>query len=479
MTRCNHPAQYFIYSLIILATGCAQQSPKTRVVINEAPPTGELTSPIKTQIIYDTTTLPELQTKIFKESGDYAEKLLRPTEINSAWDRLISLYSLPNIENERIEEQIQWYLQYPDYLNLIQKRAKLYLHFILDEVEAKNIPGEFALLPAIESAFKPDAFSPSRAAGLWQFIPSTGRFFGLAQNRWYDGRRDIIASTRAATRYLKELSEEFDNDWLLAMASYNAGKGNILKAIRSNEEQNIDTDYWSLDLRRETMNYVPRLLAIAKIFANPDQYNLTLQNIPNEPYFEVVNLKSQLDLDLAAVMSQMALDDFFMLNPGFKTQSMGPDGPHRLLIPVDKADQFRTKLTQLKEKDRTYWLRHRIKPGENLGMIAKKHQTSVEALKQHNHLTGDNIRAGQYLLVPTSKPVITPADKSDKQIYTVKKGDTFWQIARKFSVSSKDIARWNKLTLQKPLHPGQKLVIKLAANTDIASDQSRLAKKDG
>lgn len=470
MTRCTHPAQYFIPALIILATGCAQQSPTSRVVINEAPP--ELAKSYKTQIIYESPVTSAQQTKLNQSSTRSAKTLTHFTDSDSAWERLISLYKLSDIEHERIEQQIQLYLQYPDYLNLIQQRAKLYLHFILEEVEAKEIPGELALLPAIESAFRPDAFSSSQAAGLWQFIPSTGRFFGLTQNYWYDARRDVIASTQAATRYLKELSEEFDNDWLLALASYNAGKGNIRKALQSNDEQDRGSDYWSLELRRETMNYVPRLLAIAKIFADPEKYQIVLEDIPNEPYFTVINLKSQLNLNTAAMLSQTSLDDFFMLNPGYKTESTGPDGPHRLLIPVDKAEQFRDKLAKLKDSERMPWIRHRIKPGENLSKIAQKYQTKVELIKQQNHLRSDNIRAGKYLLVPASKSATKLAALSNKQVYTVKKGDTFWQIARKFSVNSKDIARWNKLTLKKPLQPGQKLVIKIATNTTAGSGQS-------
>ncbi|MDP3521182.1 MAG: transglycosylase SLT domain-containing protein [Hydrogenophaga sp.] len=203
---------------------------------------------------------------------------------NTVWERLISLYSLPEIQNERIDRELNWYLRHPAYLARVQQRAEPYLHLILDEVEAKNIPGELALLPIVESAFLPEAYSKSDASGLWQFIPATGRLYGLQQNTWYDGRRDVYASTKAATAFLKHLGETFDGDWHLALASYNYGKGNVRKAIEKNENLNRDTDYWSLDLPKETADYVPRLLAIAKIFANADKYNVQLQNIPNRPY---------------------------------------------------------------------------------------------------------------------------------------------------------------------------------------------------
>jgi membrane-bound lytic murein transglycosylase D len=268
---------------------------------------------------------------------------------DTVWARLLSLYSLPKIENERIDREIDWYLNHPQALNTIQHRAEPYLHLILDEVEAKNIPGELALLPVVESAFVPDANSRVDASGLWQFMPATGRMFGLQQNSWYDGRRDIYASTKAATTYLKQLSETFDGDWLLALASYNWGKGNVKKSIEHNECRNLPTDYWSLRMPDETANYVPRLLAIAKIFANADEYNVNLHHIPNKPYFEVVKLDSQLNLNKAAEMANMTLHDFMKLNPGFSKSKTAPEGagPRRLLIPVAKAESFKENLAQL------------------------------------------------------------------------------------------------------------------------------------
>jgi membrane-bound lytic murein transglycosylase D len=271
------------------------------------------------------------------------------THKGTVWERLLSLYSLPKIENEKIEREVNWYLNHPQALSTIQKRAEPYLHLILDEVEAKQIPGELALLPVVESAFQPNANSRVEASGLWQFMPGTGRMFGLQQNSWYDGRRDIYASTKAATTYLKQLSETFDGDWLLALASYNWGKGNVKKSIERNENRNLPTDYWSLHMPEETANYVPRLLAIAKIFANADDYNINLHDIPNKPYFEVVHIDSQLNLHKAAEMANMSLQDFLKLNPAFNKSKTAPEGagPHRLLIPVAKAEMFKENLAQL------------------------------------------------------------------------------------------------------------------------------------
>ena len=222
---------------------------------------------------------------------------------NTVWERMLSLYSLPEIDNPRVNREIEWYLDHPAALAIIQQRAEPYLTHILDEIEARDMPGELALLPVVESAFVPDAYSKADASGLWQFVPATGREYGLQQNDWYDGRKDIYASTKAATTYLKELNETFDGDWLLALASYNCGKGRLKKSIDKNAELNLPTDYWSLDLPDETQDYVPRLLAIAKIFGNADEYNVHLQHIPNRPYFEVVDIKSPLDLNKAAELA--------------------------------------------------------------------------------------------------------------------------------------------------------------------------------
>jgi len=440
------PQYYLLYLIILITTGCAEKV-STHAFIKEPHPS-----------VIEIVDIAE-ETFHYQGSTPAKESKAVETSYSSAWDRLFSLYALPAIDNDRINHEIQRYLKHPDYLTKIQRRATPYLHFILDEIEAKKIPGELALLPIVESAFLPQAISKSKAAGLWQFMPATGRFFGLKQSWWYDGRRDIYTSTQAATTYLKQLSEVFNDDWFLALAAYNAGKGNIRKAIRKNQNKDLMTDYWSLSLRQETENYVPRLLAIARILANADKYNIPLIDIPNEPHFTVVNIQSQIDLSIAAEMANTSLDDFFTLNPAFKRGSTDPDGPFHLLVHADKAEAFKSKLAKALKKDRMKWIRHRIKAGENLGIIAKKHNTTVNALIKGNHLANSHIRAGKYLLIPASLGKSVNKQKANRQFYTVKKGDTFWDIARQFDVHSKDIAHWNNISLNKILRPGQKLII--------------------
>lgn len=444
--------------------------------------------------------------------------------VNTVWDRLLSLYSLPDIENERIEREIDWYLEHPTSLAIIQQRAEPYLHHILDEIEAKNIPGELALLPVVESAFVADAYSKADASGLWQFVPSTGEEYGLQQNAWYDGRRDIYASTKAATTYLKELSETFDGDWLLALASYNCGKGRVKRSIEFNQDRNLPTDYWSLDLPQETVDYVPKLLAVAKIFANAEEYNLRLHHIPNKPYFEVVDIKSPLDLRKAAQLANTPYDKFLKLNPGFNRSCTAPQGPHRLLIPVDQASEFKKNLAQLpyhervdfkqfyrderasqsqvqialvnqnarksidiKRDEGSFSDRYKVQRGETLASIAEKNHTSVALIRRLNNLVYNGVYTGMVLQMPVSfdnhgnannrKLVSNQFDTKipktnlvqSNQIYQVKKGDTFWNISQRFSVSPKDLADWNKVTLKTALVPGHKLNIKSGNHQQLVS----------
>ena len=416
-------------------------------------------------------------------SGKLHTKSDDAKEHATIWDRMLSLYALPETDNARIDREINWYLRNPEYLSRIQERAEPYLYFILDEIEAKKIPGELALLPVVESAFRPEAESPAQASGLWQFIPPTGRLYGLKQNTWYDARRDVVASTQAATTFLKELSEGFNNDWLLALASYNAGKGNIKNAIDRNSDRGLPTDFWSLDLNNETSTYVPRLLAIAKIFANPEKYNLNLHQFPNEPYFELVDIQSQIDLGKAAEMAQTPIDHFFKLNPGFNRWSTDPAGPHRLLIPVKKADSFKEKLAGLPHHERIKWVHHSVGKHENLKSIARKHNASVDEIAAVNHLDDDNISHGTVLLIPisyqllkgdNSSPAVAtnnhvPVAMPAKQVYTAKKGDTLYNVSQRFNVDQEDMINWNKLPDKGKLKVGQKLVIKKSGDITVAS----------
>jgi membrane-bound lytic murein transglycosylase D len=428
---------------------------------------------------------------------------------NTVWERLLSLYSLPDIKNPRIDRELYWYLDHPASLAIIQQRAEPYLNHILDEIEAKNIPGELALLPVVESAFVPDAYSKADASGLWQFVPATGKEYGLQQNDWYDGRRDVYASTIAATTYLKELSETFDGDWLLALASYNCGKGRVKKSIEKNQYRNLPTDYWSLELPEETEDYVPRLLAIAKLFAHADEYNIHLQHIPNRPYFEVIDIKSPLDLHKAAKLANTPLYAFLKLNPGFNRSSTAPQGPHRLLVPVANAQAFKNNLALLPYSERVEFKNYNVAPslerhyidnneiksaqpfkktintlykvksGETLASVAIKNHTTIKLLQLANNLSTNKLHSGMSLHIPSdNRPasisfLSSPSKNKflNTQVYAVKKGDTFYNISQRFSVAPKDIASWNNINLKSALILGKKLTIK-NINPQLASSSS-------
>jgi membrane-bound lytic murein transglycosylase D len=406
----------------------------------------------------------------------------KPTDL---WNRILLGYRLTFPHNPRVERELNWYKRHPGYIQRIQERSQPYLHFILQEIEKRDIPTEIALLPAVESAYRPFAYSPGRAAGMWQFIPSTGRYFGLKQNWWYDGRRDIVASTHAALDYLQSLSRQFDNDWELALAAYNSGAGTVRNAIRRNKKRGKPTDYWSLKLPDETSAYVPRLLALAEVFRNPQDYEITLLHIADEPYFTTVDIQSQLDLALAAEMADLSIQDLYLLNPGLNRWATDPDGPHKLSLPLDKVETFLEKLSSLPVEERLTWKRYKIKQGDALSIIAKKHGTTTKVLKQINKLKGNRIRAGKHLLIPVSSKVLNQytfsaeqrkaaiqnrSRSGNKRSYTVKPGDSLWKIAKAHSVNHRKLAAWNGMAPGDPLKPGQKLVIwvKKASSSELS-----------
>lgn len=390
------------------------------------------------------------------------------------WERIRANFELDaHPEQARVQSFIQWHQCHPDYLQRVTARGEPYLHLIMEEIRERGMPSELVMLPAVESAFVPFAYSHGRAAGIWQFIPSTGRHFGLQQNWWYDGRRDIYAATIAALDYLQQLNKSFDGDWLLAIAAYNAGAGNVRKAIRKNEKRGKPTDFWHLELPKETQFYVPKLLAMAAIVQDPDYYGLDLWPIDDKPYLVRVETDGQIDLAVASELADIDIEQMYQLNPAFNRWATAPDGPHYLLLPIEKAGIFSSNLLTLPTEQRVTWLRHKIGNGETLGHIANKHHTTIAVLKKANGLRSNNIRAGKYLLVPTSsKPVIRYALSSDQRlkklqnqnrsgtrhVHIVKSGDTLWDLSRTYGVSSKNIAKWNGMAPGDTLKLNQKLV---------------------
>jgi membrane-bound lytic murein transglycosylase D len=392
-------------------------------------------------------------------------------EDSDLWDRIRQNFAFPTRQNARIEQETKWFSHHQEYLDRVADRAQPYLHYIVSQVEQRGMPSELALLPVVESAFQPYAYSSGRAAGIWQFVPDTGRRFGLKLNWWYDGRRDIVASTRAALDYLEYLHNTFDGDWLLALAAYNSGEGTVLKAMHYNQRHHRPTDYWSLRLPRETQQYVPRLLALRDIVAAPEKLGITLKPIADEAYLTSVKIDSQLDLATAAKLADIDLEELHQLNPGFNRWATAPDGPHRLLLPLDKAANFAIQVAELSPEDRVHWVRHRIRRGETLGGIAHHYKTTVRVLRQLNKINGHFIRAGHYLVIPIedsasgggpSAPAEI-ADSNDKTIHTVASGDNLWLLARRYGSTVKQLCNWNRISPRTLLRPGQQIVVSMGA----------------
>ncbi len=403
--------------------------------------------------------------------------VVKPTDL---WERVRKGFNLKHPINNRVMAELRYYKRHKSYISRISKRADMYLYHIVEEAEKRNIPLELALLPVVESAFQPFAYSHGRASGIWQFIPSTGKVYGLEQNWWYDGRRDIIASTDAALTYLERLAKRFDGDWLLALAAYNSGGGTVNKAIRRNKKKGLATDYWNLSLPKETEAYVPRLIAFCMLIDNPKKYDATLDSLNNKPYFSAVNLKTQIDLSLAADLAGISTAKMYKLNPGYNRWATPPNGPHRLALPVDKIDNFNKKLGELPKEKHVRWVRHKIKSGEALLNIAKKYDTTVNVIRKANNILGNNIRAGKHLVIPVSlksdkeytystsqrkKGVINRARSRSSLVHIIKHGDTLWDIAQKYKVSVGSITRLNKISPRDTLKKGQKLAIKPGAKT--------------
>ena len=393
-----------------------------------------------------------------------------PTDL---WQRLRAGFSLEGADQPQVKPYIKWYAEHQEYLDRVAERARPFLYDIMEAVEERDMPLEIALLPVVESAFQPFAYSPGRAAGIWQFIPGTGKLYGLKQNWWYDGRRDVPEATRAALEYLSRLNKRFDGDWLLALAAYNTGEGRVYQAVKKNLAKGRSTDFWSLDLPDETRGYVPKLLAISHIVAQPGQYDIDLEPIPNEPYLDQVDIGSQIDLALAAELADMSLEEIYELNPAFNRWATDPDGPHVLSLPLDKIDSFTEALAEVDENQRIRWERHKIRQGETLGHIARKYQTSVELLQEVNNINDKWIRAGQSIVIPVATKKLQHYLSEDqrrlaiqqtqrrgiKVQHTVQKGDTFWDISRLYKVNVSQLASWNGMSPRDTLMPGQTLVV--------------------
>ncbi len=440
-------------------------------------------------LLQPSTVIPEVTDSPTKETTDDATSEEEPVDL---WDRIRDGFALQELDSPLVQKNVDWYSNRPEYVRRMVERSQLYLYHIVDEVEKRGMPTEVALIPIIESAFNPKAYSRSHASGIWQFIPSTGKNFGLEQNWWYDGRRDVTASTDAALDYLQKLHDMFGS-WKLAFAAYNWGEGSVQHAIDKNRAKGLPTDYLSLSMPEETRNYVPRLMAVKQIIMDPEKAGLELASIPNRPYFTSVTTQ-RIDVAVAARLAEMPLHDFISLNPAYNRPVINAKGSHTLLLPVDKADTFASNLENY-DKPLVSWKSYTLARGEKIAKVARRFSISVARLKEINNITRRNkLSAGQTLLVPLSRHEATdiafdetqqeidpeevePLSVSSRFIYAVKKGDTLAGIAKHHKTSVAKIKALNNLRSNR-LSNGQKLVIRQEglAKRKLAAGKSRHVK---
>jgi membrane-bound lytic murein transglycosylase D len=393
---------------------------------------------------------------------------------DDVWQRIRNGYALNDLNSPLIKRHEKWYASHPEYILRMSERAQHYLFYIMEEVERRGMPSEIALLPVIESAFNPGANSVASASGIWQFIPSTGKHFGMEQNWWHDGRRDIIGATNGALDYLQKLHDQF-GDWELALAAYNCGENSVARALAKNHRLHKPTDYAHLKLPRETRNYVPKLLAIKNIVNDPAHYGLVLSKIPDEPYFATVSTTKHIDVKVAAELADISMDEFMALNPGHNRPVIlqDKDNGNVLLLPVDKVETFRSNLEKKSNQRLVSWQPYESKKGEHFDQIASNFGLTVAELRSANGLSKYAQESnGQTLLVPIGDEApaaeFTAFNMNPSAVaemygavrYSVRRGDTISTIARRFHVSQTQLRDANHGSTR--LRVGQRFNIVLA-----------------
>lgn len=405
---------------------------------------------------------------------------------NDLWVRIRSGFSMRDMDDSpRVTHFERWYAQKPEYVERMTERARRYLYFIVGEVEKRGMPTEIALLPMIESAFNPNANSVSNASGIWQFIPSTGKHFGLEQNWWHDERRDVISATNSALDYLQKLHDQF-GDWELALAAYNWGENAVERAQARNRKHHKPTDYEHLRMPRETRNYVPKLLAVKNIINDPQKFGLTLEPIANQPYFAAVIPPYHMDVKVAAELADISMDEFLALNPAHNRPVILQDDSTPILLPVNKIETFMTNV-DIHDQPLVSWQPYQPKKGERLDKLAAHFDISVAKLRSANGLPSYiKTSNGQKLLVPADPNggdmkndfeafnTNLPPTLDDRHaiVHLVRKGETLGGIAHHYHISVAALKRNNHNSTL--IRPGQRLLI--AGGTAPHRRHARVAK---
>jgi membrane-bound lytic murein transglycosylase D len=377
----------------------------------------------------------------------------RTAATDDLWERIRRGFGMPDLDNRLVRAKVDWYVSRPEYLQRTFERSRRYLYYIVEELEKRGMPTELALLPMIESSFNPMAYSRAHASGLWQFIPPTGKRYSLQQNWWYDGRRDVIASTGAALDYLEKLYDML-GDWQLALASYNWGENAVKRAVDRNLSAGLEPEYVLLSMPPETRQYIPKLQAMKNIISNPAAYGVALEPIPNQPYFATVQKPRAIDVQLAAKLAELPVEEFVALNPGFSRPLIPSSLDSPLILPADRVAIFHANLEKHDDSKLTSWQTYHPKRGESLAAVASKFKLSLARLKEVNGITKRTRGIPPQLVVPVTRsaaqlrlpimyapPILPPAPRV--AYHVVRKGDTLRGVARRYRVSIADLQRWN------------------------------------
>jgi membrane-bound lytic murein transglycosylase D len=461
----------FAIAALLAPAGCStlpEAPPQTEPAVIAPAPRAAAPEPLPEVRLLDATRLPPFEGEK-RELGEprSVAKLDRTQPPADLWQRLRNGFAMADIESPQVAERTAWYVANQDYLKRVFDRSRLYLYHIVEELEKRGMPMEIALLPIVESAFNPMAYSRAHASGLWQFIPGTGKRYELKQNWWYDGRRDIVASTSAALDYLKDVYD-MHGDWHLALASYNWGENAVARAIAKNRKEGKPTDYMSLPMPRETRGYVPKLQALKNLIANPAAHGITLQAIPNEPYFTVITKTRDIDVLLAAKLAEIPVDEFVALNPGFSRPLIRSLGAARIVLPADKVDIFHENLEEYEDRSLVSWKTYKPQRGDSLEGIARKHGLTLGQLREVNGVHPRSRNMPELLVVPIKGgaesfarlPIMyaPPIPKGGGRVHVVRRGETVWSIAQRYRMSVAELKRWNRIG--RYLAVGQRLAIR-------------------
>jgi membrane-bound lytic murein transglycosylase D len=447
-------------AVLAVAPGCATAPRATDAA---APASQAAADSANTEVAFpDEAEAPESPPEELEAEAPTIEPLTPTVTYGDVIARIRSNLSLPNVDNPRVQREIEWLQRNPDYVARVFGRAQRYLHYIVNEVEAHGLPGDLALLPVVESAFNPFAYSRSHASGLWQFIAPTGERYGLRRNYWQDQRRDVLESTRAAIEFLTQLRDRFDGDWFLAIAAYNYGAGNVQRAINRNVALHRGTDFFSLSLPAETRAYVPKLIALAKMVREPERYGFYLPPIPDTPYFRIVPTDGPVDLRLMAEIAGVDAEELHALNPAWNRWVTDPEGPNRVLIPVVVSDAFAEKLAALDGHERARLAVHTVAPGESLASIAGRYKVPETFIDRMNDGPQADLQAGDALWVPAGDVSQLRAGLGadlERRTHRVREGESLWSISRRYGMSVGALARMNHISAKAVLRPGQRLQV--------------------